>query len=83
MKPNRPQYNTDWHQCVRCGCTFPERELEQGRRRDVVLAIDETIWVCREPTRCALYKAHRDGELAREREDADVVCAATALGGKR
>lgn len=64
--PNKPQYATDWHTCVRCGCLWPDRALRILKRHDELLNIKETVHACRDEKQCAVYKEYRDAEFKRE-----------------
>jgi hypothetical protein len=62
MEPGQ-EYQRGWHQCVRCGCTYPEKMLQMVRRRDNVLRIDEQVWMCDDFERCQSMKLQRDEAL--------------------
>lgn len=61
-----PQYATDWHQCTRCGCTFPDRELKKLQLVDDVLQLSSDVYVCLSAERCARYEGYRKEQLARD-----------------
>lgn len=72
----RHLYANDWHQCVRCGLTRPDTELETIRREDTTLGIDERVHACRDPVVCARFKQFRDESAARVAEDQHLELAA-------
>jgi hypothetical protein len=67
MKPNRPQYANDWHQCHVCGCTFPDRELRKLELLDEVLKLKNEVHQCLDPKRCELWAGYRRAELDRDK----------------
>lgn len=72
-------YATDWHQCHRCGCTFPDASLRKLQLVDTVLQLKSDVFQCLDEPRCARFKEHREGELARERQHDTVQIASNAI----
>jgi hypothetical protein len=48
-----------WSYCYRCECVYPQRELDEGTKKDVILNLVSTVYSCKDEKRCAEYKAHR------------------------
>lgn len=57
-------YNHDWHQCSRCGCTYPLRALNAGLEKDLILDLTSTVYSCKDPKQCEEFKDVRAAELA-------------------
>lgn len=59
-------YCRNWHQCHRCGCTYPDHQLRKLQLVDDVLKVTSDVHQCTDAARCERFGKERRAILARE-----------------